>query len=247
MTDVAVVTGGTRGIGRAIAERLAAEGWAVYAVGRSAPPPVHNAGPGEVVFVPGDVRHAHTIRWAMERARASGTLRLLVNAAGIVRPGQFMEVEPASWAEQFNVNTIGAISASSLFLQALGHHAREPFRRLDPGTLAERAKRPAIVFVASTSGQRPSPGWAAYGASKAALINFGQSLAAEWREVNVITVSPGRTATALRRAMAPLEDQSTIQQPEDVAAFLWGLMVEAERQDDRSFTGSPLVCSKVYA
>jgi 3-oxoacyl-[acyl-carrier protein] reductase len=79
------------------------------------------------------------------------------------------------------------------------------------------------------------------------MISIGQSLADEFPEVNVITLAPGRTATRLRRALAPLEDQRTIQQPEDVAAEVAALLAQADAQPLRSFVGSPLVVAKATA
>jgi len=66
------------------------------------------------------------------------------------------------------------------------------------------------------------PGWSAYAASKAGLINFSETMAEELREYNikVFTIAPGRTATDLRRRLAPSEDPKTIMQPDKIANII---------------------------
>ncbi len=87
-----------------------------------------------------------------------------------------------------------------------------------------------ILNVASTAGITPRPGWLSYASSKAAVVSMSQTLAEELAEygIRVYCISPGRCATALRRKLAPNEDQSTIMQPEDVGHIICQLVSETE-------------------
>src|SRR5215213_3705631 len=80
--------------------------------------------------------------------------------------------------------------------------------------------RPAkIVNIASTAGITARPGWVAYAASKAAVVSLSQTLSEELAGtgIKVYSISPGRTATELRRKLAPEEDPTSIMQPDAVA------------------------------
>ena len=83
-----------------------------------------------------------------------------------------------------------------------------------------------ILNVASTAGMTPRPGWLAYASSKAAIISASDTLSHELEEykIKVYCVSPGRCATALRRKLAPDEDQTTIMQPKEVAKIICSLI-----------------------
>lgn len=88
-----------------------------------------------------------------------------------------------------------------------------------------------ILNVASTAGITPRPGWLSYSSSKAAVVSMSQTLTEELAEygIRVYCVSPGRCATALRRKLAPNEDQSTIMQPEEVGHIIRELVSRSER------------------
>ena len=95
--------------------------------------------------------------------------------------------------------------------------------------------RPAKVLnVASTAGITSRPGWVAYAASKAAVVSLSQTLADELAGtgIKIYSISPGRTATELRRILAPEEDPSKIMQPGDVAEVIASLMRDEERTLD---------------
>jgi 3-oxoacyl-[acyl-carrier protein] reductase len=79
-----------------------------------------------------------------------------------------------------------------------------------------------IINVASTAGTRAQPGWAAYAAAKAGLINLSLTLGEELEPygIGVWCIAPGRCATELRRKLAPDEDQNLIMRPEEVASFI---------------------------
>jgi 3-oxoacyl-[acyl-carrier protein] reductase len=91
-----------------------------------------------------------------------------------------------------------------------------------------------IVNIASTAGITARPGWVAYASSKAAVVSLSQTLAEELAGsgIKIYTISPGRTATELRRKLAPEEDPSTIMQPDAVADVIAMLVSEDERTLD---------------
>lgn len=91
---------------------------------------------------------------------------------------------------------------------------------------AQRGRPGAVVLIASTAALRPSPGWTAYSAAKAALVNLGLSAAVELAPmgIRVYVVAPGRCNTVLRHTLAPDEDGSKIMQPPEVARVIHQLI-----------------------
>lgn len=219
--SVAVVTGASRGIGLAIAERLVAEGARVCVTARK-PEALdqaveHLGGPDQAIAVAGkadDVDHqSDTIARTLD---AFGQLDLLVNNAGI-NPvyGDLMGLDHDAGRKTFEVNALGALS----WVQ----HAHSAW-------MAEHGG--AIVNVSSLAGLRPAPGIAFYGASKAMLAHLTEELAVELGPgIRVNAVAPGvvktRFATALYEGReAEVADRYPLKRlgtPEDVAgavAFL---------------------------
>lgn len=143
-----------------------------------------------------DVRDAIKVRNEIDRFRPD----VLVYSAGVVYPRPFVAIGESEWTEEFATNVTGAMSTTKSYV------------------LSRIAQGGCIVLIASTAGTRPSPGWCGYAASKAALINFGLTIAAELAPAfRVYVLAPGRCATALRVQLAPDEDPTTIMQPDDVA------------------------------
>lgn len=129
-----------------------------------------------------------------------GSVDLLVNNAGYTAPDPIHEVDFADFERTIGIN----LYAPFLVVQQLLHLGNQ----FD-----------YIVNIASTAGITGRSGWLTYSSSKAALIAMSQVLKEELAiyGTRVITISPGRCATALRRKLAPDEDPTTIMQPEDVA------------------------------
>ena len=177
---VAIVTGGTRGLGRDIALRLMDAGCKVAVCGRNAPDTL----PRGITFHPADVRDPDQAA-AFTRAVVGdhGRLDILVNNAG---------GSPAAPADTMSPRFAEAI----LRLNLLGpfHMAQAAFAPMCAGGGG------SVVNIASVSGIRPSPGTAIYGAAKAGLLNLTQSLAQEWGvhgiRVNAIIAGLMATETA---------------------------------------------------
>jgi 3-oxoacyl-[acyl-carrier protein] reductase len=189
--QVALVTGGGRGIGRAISVMLARVGAKVavnYRTNEAAATEtveaIRAAG-GTAVALPGDVSRAEDAgRLVTETEARLGPLDVLVVNHGIWRRAPIETMSPDQWDETLAVNLRGAY--------AICHQAS---RVMIP------RRRGAIVTIASTAGQRGEPFYAHYAASKGAILAFTKSLAAELavHGIRVNAVSPGWVLTDMTR------------------------------------------------
>lgn len=162
---VAIVTGGTRGLGLCIAQRLAAAGVRVAVCGRNAP----EALPDGIHFHAADIRDPDQARALVEAVVAQfGRLDILVNNAGGSPQAAAAEASPRFFDAIVRLN----LHAAMYMAQAAYPHL------CGPGDAS-------IVNIASVAGTRPSPMTAAYGAAKAGLISLTQSLAQEWGSVGI--------------------------------------------------------------
>lgn len=180
--QVALITGGGRGIGRAIAERLLAHGAHVVICGRSDPPDDLPAGGGRVAsFIKADVREPDDAeRLVREAAALHGRLDVLVNNAGGSPYKLAADASPRFTERIIGLNLVSAIVVAT--------HAN--------AVMQQQAQGGVIVNIGSVSGLRPSPGTAAYGAAKAGLVSATQSLAVEWApKVRINTLSAGAILT----------------------------------------------------
>jgi len=185
---VAVVTGGSRGIGQRTAELLAERGArvAIFARSEKKLSAIAAAFGDRMLVVAGDVAIEQNIdRLFLETERRFGPCDLLVNNAGMIEAAPFIDVTAAQWDRMFNVNVRSAFLAS---------------KRALPSMIARRTG--TIVNVGSISGipgPEKFPGFASYNASKAAIIAMTEALAVEVREhgIRVNCVSPGSVDTEM--------------------------------------------------
>jgi NAD(P)-dependent dehydrogenase (short-subunit alcohol dehydrogenase family) len=184
---VALVTGGSRGIGLAIARALVAEGVQVAVTGRSAAhlsaarPKIEAAGPGGVETLQADVRRYDEVKKAIEATVARfGGLDFLVNNAGIGIFTDVASMTPEQWTEVIETNLTGVYNAC---------HAALPHLRSRGGGF--------IINISSLAGNNPFAQAAAYCASKAGLNAFSEALMQEVRydNIRVSYVMPGSVAT----------------------------------------------------
>lgn len=178
---VALVTGGARGVGRGITERLLAAGARVAVCGRSTPE--EGTLPEGVLFVAADVTDPDSVAALVDTVVAElGSLDVAVNNAG-GSPG----TDAATASPRFSQKILALNLTSAL-------HVAQAANRV----MQDQEHGGSIVNVTSLSGMRPSPGTAAYGAAKAGLINLTTSLAMEWApKVRLNCVSAGMVRTEL--------------------------------------------------
>jgi len=181
--DVAVIVGGARGIGLAIAEAFTLEGAHVAILDRSEAPSEYFSQIADVTDSPALLATEPAIR------RRFGRIDHVVFAAGI-GSGKFgfpfWNLEPADWSRVLHVNLIGAVNVA---------HAFAP-------NMAE-AKRGTMLFLASVAGQNGSQTDPPYSASKAGLINFAQCAAKDLAPhgVRVNALNPGMIRTPLNESV----------------------------------------------
>lgn len=174
-----LITGGSRGIGAAIAERLAAEGAQVLATARTAPP----ATPDGVAFVGGDVSTIDGIEAiaaaALDRL---GGVDVVVNNAGAARsfPGGSRTIPPSDWQHALDVNLLAAVRLNAALLPHM----------------LERGSGVIVNISSSAAYLTPAP-LLHYAAAKAALTAYSKGLASEVaaQGVRVNTITPGNVAT----------------------------------------------------
>ena len=213
--NVALITGASRGFGRAVAAALSREGWRLILDARggydlerarSALPYPSNA-----VAIPGDVTDA-AHRAALASAVAQeGRLDLLVNNASELGPSPLVPLSshPLDELEYvYRVNVVAPLALTQALLPAL------------------RASHGAVVNISSDAAVEAYEGWGGYGSSKAALDQVSAVLAAEEPNVRVYALDPGDMRTAMHQRAYPGEDISDRPEPEVAAPAVLRLLSE---------------------
>lgn len=206
---IALVTGASQGIGRAVAKRFANEGATIIAIARSKKKLLTlddeiKAATGQAaVLVDEDLTKFETIdQVGLALFERYKKLDIVVGAAATL--GQLSPVghiPPKTWDQVFALN----MTANWRLL-----------RSVDP--LLRQSDAGRAIFVTCSSGALPLPFWGAYGASKAALEQMLKIYAAEMSETSIRAnlIDPGPVATALRLKAFPGEDQAKLNKPEDI-------------------------------
>ena len=187
--QVALITGGGRGLGRAFAVALAQAGARVAVAARSEAELtetvelIRQAG-GRALALPADVTDHHAVVGMVAAAESQlGPIDVLINGAGSFRAlGNAAQVDPAEWWREVEINLRGPFLCAHAVL---------------PGMMARRRGR--IINVVSAAGLQAIETVSAYGVSKAALIRFTEALAAETRPygIAVLAVNPGTLRTSM--------------------------------------------------
>ena len=193
---VAVVTGASQGLGLALAEGLAAKGWALVVDARRADrldaAVARLSGSTEVVGVAGDVADAEHRAAVASAAAGLGDVRLVVNNASTLGASPLpalTDIDPDTLRRVFDVNVVAPIA----LVQALD------------GQLARGA---TVVNITSDAAVEAYRGWGGYGASKAALEHASRVLAEERPDLRVLVVDPGDMRTEMHQDAFPGEDIS---------------------------------------
>jgi NAD(P)-dependent dehydrogenase (short-subunit alcohol dehydrogenase family) len=210
---VAIVTGGSRGLGKQVARELLARGLAVIMDGRD-PATLDGAreelkGIGNIVAIAGDVgdkEHAHAL---IAAADSLGRLDLLVNNASTLGEVPLPRIDQLSqqvFRDLFDVNVYAPIH--------LAQHALRLMQRTGGSK--------TIVNITSDAGVEPYPTWGGYGASKAALEHISRVLATELEgtSVRILVADPGDMNTQMHRDAIPDADPNELGDPADSARRL---------------------------
>ena len=220
---VAIVTGGSRGIGAAIAKRLANDGASVaitYTKGADAAASVvkaiEDAG-GKAIAIRADATDAEAVKGAVEKTVATfGRLDVLVNNAGTAIPKKFEETSLEEMDQMINLNFRGPLVATQAALRHMNHGGR-------------------IITIGSCVGERiVTPGLVAYSATKGGVKMFSQGLSREVgsRGITVNNIQPGPINTDLnpaagdwaapQKAMTALDRYGEVEEVAALVAFVAG-------------------------
>ncbi len=224
MGRTAVVTGASQGIGRATAVKLSRDPSIATVVliarseaGLAVTAAACEGGTATIVPMAFDLGQLDGIPELVAGIHdRHGSIDVLLNIAGYAEPKSLLDTTADNLVTTFTVNVFAMLLLT-----------REVVRYM-------QGRPTKIVNIASTAGITARPGWVAYASSKAAVVSLSQTLAEELAGsgVKIYTISPGRTATELRRKLAPEEDPSTIMQPDAVADVIAMLVGEGERTLD---------------
>ncbi len=215
---IAVVTGASRGIGRALARALAERKWSLVIDARNADPLEEAATElgrlTTVAAVAGDVADENHCVELIEAAGAFGGLDLLVNNAGVLGPSPQPRLadyplDALEWSYRINV-----FAPLRLFQLAL--------------PLLEKSERPTLINVTSDAATEAYENWGVYGSAKAALEQLSSVIAVEQPRLRVYWVDPGAVRTQMHQEAYPGDDISDRPTPDAVVPGFLALV-----QDDR--------------
>ena len=218
---VVMISGSSKGLGAALAQRLSAEGAVVSLCSRGSwaldelAEEIRGKG-GKVLASTVDVsRESDVAAWVQETRDRFGRIDALINNASMLGPRTGIESYPLdAWKSVMDVNLTGAFLCARATIPSL------------------RETKGSMVHVTSGVGDHGRPYWGAYSASKNGLEALSEMLAGELAEDGVRSnaVDPGKMRTAMRAAAYPDEDPMTLPLPSDVADVFVYLVSDAARQ-----------------
>jgi NAD(P)-dependent dehydrogenase (short-subunit alcohol dehydrogenase family) len=208
---VALITGASKGLGRALAYALADRGWTLVldARGAAALEAVAAELP-DAVAIPGDVTDSWHRSALAAAVQERGRLSLLVNNASYLGPSPMPSLAEYPLDEIARVYEVDVIAPLAVIQQAVP-------------LFAEHA---AVLNISSDAAVEPYAGWGGYGSAKAALDHLSAILAAEHPGLSVYAVDPGDMRTGMHQAAFPGEDISDRPEPETVVPGLLRLLDE---------------------
>ena len=217
---VGIVTGGGRGIGRAIALTLANAGADIAIVARTeseierVATEISNLG-ARAIAIRTDVSQEEQAEAMVQKVVDEfGKVSILVNSAGVAKHAHIQDIQTDVWDLTMNVNLRGTMLCT-----------RAVF-----GNMVERDEG-HIINISSGAGKHGSASYGSYSTSKFGVVGFTQSLAAEGRQygIKASVVCPGPVATRMRRDNHPAEDPAEIMQPQDIADVVLFLVTQPKR------------------
>ena len=228
-SPAALITGAGRGIGRAAAVELAAEGYALSLLARNETELKETAAlAGRGLVIPTDVTQPEQIESAIQQTiRELGRLDAIVHCAGLAPVRSIEQMNASEWQAVIDTNLSAAFH--------LCHFAWPQFRRQKSGV---------VVNISSEASRDPFAGFAAYGSAKAAVNLFGRCAAREGQEigVRVHTIAPAAVETGMFRQILTPEQYPTEKtlSPTDVARVI----VQCVRGDLRYASGEVIFLHK---
>jgi NAD(P)-dependent dehydrogenase (short-subunit alcohol dehydrogenase family) len=209
MQPTALITGASRGLGRALARRLASDGWDLIIDARN---PIaleevrHELERfSKIIAISGDVKDTAHLKELADASQTQGGLHAVINNAGILGPSPqppLLDYPLETLKQVFLTNVIAPLE----LIQKVQEH-------LHPGA--------RLINITSDAGINAYPGWGGYGSSKAALEHLSSTLAAENPLLHIYWVDPGDMRTQMHQEAFPDEDMSDRPPPE---ASVPGLM-----------------------
>ncbi len=214
MSPVALVTGGSRGLGLSLASALVERGWSVVIDGRDQDALREAAAAinaEQVVTIAGDVSDPDHRKQLVATVEELGSLDLLVNNASFLGPSpqpRLASYELETFRQVYEINVVAPLSLLQVFLPLL------------------RRSHGVVINVTSDAAIEGYEGWGGYGSSKAALEQLTRVLAAEEPDLSVYWVDPGDMNTRMQQEAFPGEDISDRPPPEASVPGLLRLIEE---------------------
>ncbi len=217
---VAIITGGGRGIGRAIALTFAKEGANIAVVARTEPEiesvarEVKGLG-ANAIAIKTDVSDEDQVETMVQKVMDEfGRIDILVNSAGVAEHAHVQDIKTDVWDLTMNVNVRGVMLCT-----------RAVFRNM------LKRKSGYVINISSGAGKHGSARYGTYATSKFGVIGFTQSVAAEGRQhgIKASVICPGPVATRMRAGNHPGEDPVKIMQSQDIADVAMFLVNQPKR------------------